>query len=66
MNKVTKQWIGYIIAYLIPFIAVWVAWIMTAFSFDIRMVFSDGNFWGISVCYWVIVASLSGLFFSNS
>lgn len=38
---------------LLPFIAVWVAYVLTAFSFDPKWVFVQDGFWGISIVYWV-------------
>lgn len=38
---------------LLPFIAVWVAYILTAFSFDPKWVFNQDGFWGISIFYWM-------------
>lgn len=45
--------------YLLPFIAVWTAWICTAMSFDARAVFNEGNFWGFSMIYWFCVVCLT-------
>jgi len=45
--------------YLLPFIAVWTAWIATAMSFDAQAVFSEGSFWGFSMVYWFIIISLT-------
>lgn len=41
---------------LLPFIAVWIAWIITAFSFEIRWVFIQDEFWGLSIVYWLLYA----------
>jgi hypothetical protein len=46
---------------LAPFLLVWTAWIMTAFSFDARSVFQEGAFWGISIIYWFIWLCLIGM-----
>ena len=46
---------------LAPFLLVWIAWIMTAFSFDARSVFQEGAFWGISIIYWFIWLCLIGM-----
>jgi len=46
---------------LAPFLLVWTAWIMTAFSFNAREVFQEGAFWGISIIYWFIWLCLIGM-----
>jgi hypothetical protein len=38
---------------LLPFIAVWVAYLLTAFSFDPKWVFVQEGFWRISIVYWM-------------
>jgi uncharacterized membrane protein len=45
--------------YLLPFIAVWTAWIATAMSFSTPAVFTNIVFWGFSTVYWLIVISLT-------
>jgi uncharacterized membrane protein len=47
--------------YLLPFIAVWTAWICTAMSFDAQAVFNEGSFWGFSMIYWFCLVCLTGL-----
>jgi uncharacterized membrane protein len=45
--------------YLLPFIAVWIAWICTAMSFDARAVFNEEAFWGISMFYWFVLGCVT-------
>jgi hypothetical protein len=45
----------------LPFLLVWAAWILTAFNFNPRNVFSEGSFWGVSVIYWLMWVCLVGL-----
>jgi hypothetical protein len=40
---------------LIPFIGVWVSFLMTGFAFNPKNVFTSDVFWGISVIYWVFL-----------
>lgn len=44
---------------VLPFILVWAAFILTAFNFNPREVFNSGNFWGLSVMYWLLWTCLS-------
>jgi hypothetical protein len=48
-----------VIIYLLPFILVWVGFVMTAFSFNPREVFTQGSFWGPSVIYWFLSVCVS-------
>ena len=51
----------FVITMLLPFLTVWTAWIMTAFSFEVRSVFQEGAFWGISLVYYFIWLCLIGM-----
>jgi hypothetical protein len=51
MNKKT---IAYAVTLLAPFLVVWVAYIMTGFSFSTHDVFTSDMFWFLSVIYWVL------------
>ena len=51
----------FVLTMLAPFLAVWIAWIMTAFSFEVRDVFQEGAFWGISLVYYFIWLCLIGM-----
>ena len=44
--------------YLLPFILIWIGWIVTAFSFNPREIFQGNVFWGISIMYWLIAFCL--------
>lgn len=44
-----------------PFLLVWIAAIFTAFSFNPIHVFQNGNFWGLSIIYWLLWVCLSPL-----
>lgn len=50
MKKITY----YTVIVLLPFLIVWIAFIMTAFSFNPRDVFQREAFWGVSVIYWAL------------
>lgn len=47
------------IVFLLPFLLVWVAFVMTAFSFNPRDVFTGAAFWGMSVLYWFVTLMIS-------
>ena len=51
----------FVLTMLAPFLVVWIAWIMTALSFDVRSVFQEGAFWGISLVYYFIWLCLIGM-----
>ena len=59
MKKIKRN--VFVITMLLPFLTVWIAWIMTAFSFDARSVFQEGAFWGISIIYWFLWLCLIGM-----
>ena len=44
----------------LPFILVWVGFILTGFSYNPREVFQDGAFWGISIIYWFLWICMIG------
>ncbi len=43
---------------LAPFLFIWIAWVMTAFSFDVHDVFQSSAFWYISGIYWFVYACM--------
>ena len=45
---------------ILPFILVWTAAILTAFSFSPIEIFQHGAFWFISVIYWTLYICLIG------
>jgi hypothetical protein len=49
-----KKVLAFIILAILPFILVWVAYLLTAFSFDAVTVFQSPAFWFMSVIYWFI------------
>jgi len=44
----------------LPFLLVWAAFLLTAFSFNPIEIFQNGTFWGISVIYWLLWVCLLG------
>jgi hypothetical protein len=46
---------------ILPFILVWAAGILTAFSFSPREIFQYGGFWFIAGIYWVIYMCMIGV-----
>jgi len=55
-----KKLLVFIILAILPFILVWVAFLLTAFSFDAVTVFQGGAFWFLSVIYWFIFICMIG------
>ena len=53
-----KKYLAYGTIVLFPFLVVWVSFIMTAFSFDPRVVFTQEWFIGISVMYYIFFCPL--------
>ena len=51
----------FVLTMLAPFLVIWIAWIMTAFSFDVYDVFQHGAFWGISMIYYFLWICLIGM-----
>jgi hypothetical protein len=45
---------------ILPFILVWTAGLLTAFSFNPREIFQHGAFWFISMVYWFLYICLIG------
>lgn len=46
--------------FLLPFLLVWVAFVMTAFMFNPYDVFGSGEFWGFSIIYWFVWTVMIG------
>jgi len=44
----------------LPFLLVWMAFILTGFAFNPYDVFRDGNFWAVSIIYWFMFVCLIG------
>lgn len=49
-----KEHVQAIIAFIAPFIAIWMAFICTGFAFTPKEVFTNDMFWTFSVAYWLI------------
>lgn len=47
-----KKFIIFCSTAAIPFMLVWIAFILTGFSFNPRDIFQGGGFWIISCVYW--------------
>jgi hypothetical protein len=54
-----KKFIIFCSTALIPFIIVWVAFVMTGFSFIPREIFQYGGFWFLSGIYWFLWIAMS-------
>lgn len=54
-----KKFIIFCSTAAIPFIIVWIGFILTAFSYNPIEVFQNGSFWGFSVVYWFLWLCLS-------
>ena len=39
--------------FVIPFVLVWTAWLLTGFSFSPKDVFGDMVFWFLGIMYWL-------------
>lgn len=44
----------------LPFLLVWIAFILTGFNFNPHEVFSHGAFWGVSGIYWFMYIMMIG------
>lgn len=54
-----KKLLAVIATLALPFLAVWLCAIFTAFSFNPIHVFQHGDFWGFSVLYWFVWTMMS-------
>ena len=43
---------------LVPFLAVWVAFIATGFAFYPKNIFTSDVFWGFSAMYWIFICPI--------
>jgi hypothetical protein len=43
----------------IPFLLVWMTFILTGFSFSPREVFNSSMFWGLSAMYWLMYVCIA-------
>jgi hypothetical protein len=55
-----KKIITMIVLAILPFILVWVAYLLTAFSFNVVTAFQSQSFWFLSVVYWLIFTCMIG------
>lgn len=55
-----KKLLVAIATFSIPFLLVWMAFILTAFSFDAKEVFQSQPFWVFSSIYWFIWIPMMG------
>ncbi len=55
-----RMWTVVFITAIIPFLLVWIAFLMTGFSFTPHEVFQSEMFWGFSVFYWLIWTCMIG------
>ena len=55
-----KKVLIFITLAILPFILVWVAFFLTAFSFNTTEVFQSQMFWLISVIYWFLFTCMLG------
>lgn len=44
----------------LPFLVVWMSWLLTACTFDYREIFGSGVFWFITGCYWFFYVCMIG------
>jgi hypothetical protein len=51
-------WIGLL---FVPFILVWIAWGISACSFDVQNVFNSNPFWALTVAWGIIASIYHGL-----
>lgn len=55
-----RMWTVVFITAIIPFLLVWIAFLMTGFSFTPREVFQSSAFWGFSGFYWIFWICMIG------
>lgn len=60
-----RMWTVVLISAIIPFLLVWVAFLMTGFSFSPHEVFQATAFWGFSSFYWTLWVCMIG-FIANA
>ena len=56
-----KKFIIFCSTACVPFILVWLGFLLTAFSYNPIEIFQSGTFWGISVLYWLLWVCMSPL-----
>lgn len=55
-----KKILTIIVLAILPFILVWVAFFLTAFSFNTTEVFQSQMFWLLSIVYWFVFTCMLG------
>jgi hypothetical protein len=55
-----RMWTVVFTTALLPFLLVWIAFLMTGFSFTPREVFQSSAFWCISFLYWTLWVCMIG------
>jgi len=55
-----KKLLVAIVLAILPFILVWVAFFLTAFSFNTTEVFQSQMFWLLSIVYWFVFTCMLG------
>ena len=50
----------FVIVYMMPFLLVWIGFVLSGFSYSPRNVFQSEVFWGVSTVYWFVMFSLTG------
>lgn len=56
-----KKFKFFAIVYIMPFLLVWMGFILSGFSYSPREVFQSEVFWGVSTVYWFVMFCLTGL-----
>lgn len=60
MKQIIEFMSVYFTFFVVPFIIIWVAYLLTGFSFSPQEVFNNGMFWVLSVIYWVCTLVATG------
>lgn len=60
MKQIIEFMTIYFAFFVIPFIIIWMAYLLTGFSFSTKEVFEGSMFWVLSVIYWVSTLVATG------
>lgn len=60
MKQIVEFMSLYFALFVVPFIIVWVAYLLTGFSFSTEETFNNGMFWVLAVIYWVCCLVATG------
>jgi hypothetical protein len=55
-----KKLVKFIMLVSVPFLLVWIAYFLTAFSFNPQDIFHSSDFYGIVVVYWFVIICFLG------